>query len=631
MFNDFKIILDLPPRRFFESSHDEKVGWVYVFFHGWANVEIIRLSQPGGSYGSTNNPNALQKWGDKTKDKEILFQNHVKVYAGYDKLHKKTPYEWPFNFSFQAETASAYNLPSSGHYSFIRESNWLSSVKYKVVAVHGEIGQRDDDIRWMLNPKDPRYLREPALKPTGIFLKIKERLGGATEQELKFVQIRASSAVDPYLPPANSWELYIEGKHVPQLAPPARYNDLQNQKTTFPFSVDLQLPSNVVIGEPFKVQLSVSSSSTIWNQNPPAVILKSFKMKCYILDIITIGEQRADEKLKSRTVWEGKRLNIPLDSHPVDIGTLYSFSIEGEEIIQSFDTQTLHRAYNFPVELTVEVGGKTFEARYGSTRRVTLLSPYVAIGGPILENQPQPNFRPIFRQDSKHQFQESPVKVQLQGTYIGRLSHDGAGLDRPLAEHSMMEAAIALSRTLTEAGIQHVFPGGTMIKLLPYDFSQIINDKKIRSSGTDGENLRRLFEKSFRVMEAEERYPVSLHIGMTDQKHRENISIEFPSKSFRQSIFQLANQESRLDRFGRSTRKVQRKQETGRIRHEPDTSNSFQLPALDPRNPPVSVRGARNIRHRASDLSFLTQSPNPSKGNKPEICKGGDEDASKFG
>ena len=610
MFNDFKIILDPPPRGFytfednvsgnviFESSHDEKVGWVYVFFHGWVNVEFIRLSQPGSAFGAGgSNLYSHQQWGDKTKDKEVLFQTHLRVYVGYDKLHKKTRYEWPFNFSFQDETASAYNLPSSGHYSFIRASNWLSSVKYKVVAVHGEIGQRDDDIRWMLNPNDPRYLREPALKPTGIFLKIKEKLGGTTEQELKFVQIRASSAIDRYMPPASHCELYIEGKHVPQLASPARYEDLRNQKTTFPFSIDLQLPSSVVIGErPFEVQLSVSSSSNIWNQNPPVVILKSFKIACYILDIITLGEQRVDEKLKSRILWQSKGLkDITLSSSPVDIGKLFPFCIEGEDLIQSFDTQILHREYRFPVELTVEVGGKAFEARYANTRPVTLLSPHVALGERVLQSQPEPKFRPDFRQDSKRRFQQVPVKVRLQGTHIGRLSHDGAGLDRPLAEHSMMEAAIALSRTLTEAGIKHEFSGGTMIKLLPYDFSQIINDEKIRSSGTDGENLRRLFEKSFRVMEAEERYPMSLHIGMTDQKHGENISIEFPSKSFLQSIFQLADQESRFDRFKRTTRKAQRKQGTRRIRHEPNTGNSFQLPSLDARNPPISVRRARNI------------------------------------
>jgi hypothetical protein len=540
MFNDFKILLD-PPHGFytfednipgkvvFESSHEEKVGWVYVFFHGWVNVEIVMMSPPGGPNPATKSNTYGQKWSDKSRDKEILFQNHLKVYEGYDKLRKKTRYEWPFNFSFQGETASAYGLPSSGHYSFFRESNWLSSVKYKVVAVHGEIGQRDDDIRWMLNPHDPRYLREPSLKPTGFFLKIKEKLGGATEQELKFVGIRGYSAIDPYMHPVSHWELYIEGKHVPQLAPPARYDDLQVRKTTFPFSVDLQMAANIVIGEPFRVLLSVSSSSNIWNQNPPAVILKSFKITCVMFDIITIGEQKGDEKLKFHVVWEGKRLNIPLSSNPVDIGKLYSFNVAGEDIVQSFDTQILHRAYDFPVELTVEVGGKSFEARY-SNGRITLLSPIVAIGGRMLQTQPSEKFNPDFRYDSKRQFQEGPIKVRLQGTYIGRLSHDGAGLDRPLAEHSMMEAAIALSRTLTEAGIQHEFPGGTMIKLLPYDFSQIVNDKKIRSSGSDGENLRHLFEKSFRVMEAEERHPMSLHIGMTDPKHRENISIEFPSK-----------------------------------------------------------------------------------------------------
>jgi hypothetical protein len=290
----------------------------------------------------------------------------------------------------------------------------------------------------------------------------------------------------------------------------------------------------VVIGErPFEVQLSVSSSSNIWNRNPPAVVLKSFKIARSILDIITLGEQRVDEKLKSRILWQSKGLKeITLSSSPVDIGKLFPFCIEGEDLIQSFDTQILHREYRFPVELTVEVGEKTFEARYANTRPVTLLSPHVALGERVLQSQPEPKFSPDFGQDSKRQFQQAPNKVRLQGTYSGRLSHDGAGLDRPLAEHSMMEAAIALSRTLTEAGIKHEFSGGTMIKLLPYDFSQIINDEKIRSSGTDGENLRRLFEKSFRVMEAEERYPMSLHIGMTDQKHGENISIEFPSKSF---------------------------------------------------------------------------------------------------
>ena len=539
MFNDFKIILVPPPRGFytfednvsgkivFESSHEEKVGWIYVFFHGWVNVDIARFAQPGGLYNAGNGPSP-QKWSDKNRGKEILFQTHVKTYEGHEKLQKKTRYEWPFNFSFQQETAYAYNLPSSGGYSFVSSMNWLSSVKYKVVAVHGEIGQRDDDVRWMFNPNDPRYLREPPLKPTGIFLKLKEKLGGAAEQELKFIQIRGSATIDPWIPPVHKCDLNIDAKHVPQLAPPGTYDRLQIRHTTFPFSVDLQMPAHIVIGEPFMVLLSVSSSSNIWNRSPPVVVLKSFKMTCYIIDVITIGEQKGDEKLKVQPVWEGKRLNVPLYAQPVDIGKIYAFQIAGEDIVQSFDTKVLHREYNFPVELSVEVGGKTFEAKYLSCR-TTLLSPIVAISGRMLHIRPGNDFKPDLRYDSKRTFQQGPAGFHLQGTYLGRLSHDGAGLDRPLAEHSMLEAAIALSTTLTGAGILHEFPGGTMIRLLPSYQPPMMDDKKFQNSGSDGENLRRLFGQSFRVMEAEEHFPMALHLGITDPKHGENISIEFPS------------------------------------------------------------------------------------------------------
>jgi hypothetical protein len=560
MFNDFKVVLDPPPHGFytfednvsgkvtFESSHEEKVGWIYVFFHGWVNVEIMRYSQPGGVHGAGNSNNT-QKWSDKSKDKEILFQTHFKIYEGYEKLHKKTRYEWPFVFSFQKETAYAYNLPSSGRYSFTTSTNGLSSVKYKVVAVHGEFGQRDDDIRWMFNRNDPRYLKEPPLKPTGIFLKLKEKLGGAAEQELQFVQIRASATIDPWIPSAHKWDLNIDGKHVPQLALPEMYDGLQARHTTFPFSVNLQLPANIVIGQPFMVLLSVSSSSNIWNRNPPAVLLKAFKMTCYIIDIVTIGEQKADEKLKTHPVWEGKRLNVPLGPQPVDIGNIYSFQIAGADVVQSFDTKLLHREYNFPVELTVEVGGKSFDAKYLSCR-TTLLSPIAAMGNQMLQTGAAVRFKPDFRYNSRRSFQQGPTNIRLQGTYIGRLSHDGAGLDRPLAEHSMMEAAISLSTTLTEAGILHEFPGGTLIKLLPSNQPSMMDDKKFRNSGSDGENLRRLFGKSFRVMEAEERFPMALHLGITDPKHGENISIEFPSMSFL-PIYRILLTTSRCVRFCR--------------------------------------------------------------------------------
>jgi hypothetical protein len=327
------------------------------------------------------------------------------------------------------------------------------------------------------------------------------------------------------------------------------YDGFQARHTTFPFSVDLQLPANIVIGQPFMVLLSVSSSSNIWNRNPPAVLLKAFKMTCYIIDIVTLGEQKADEKLRNHPVWEGKRLNVPLGPQPVDIGNRYPFQIAGEDVVQSFDTKFLHREYNFPVELTVEVGGKLFDAKYLSCR-TTLLSPIVAMGNQMLQMGPAERFKPDFRYNSRRSLQQGPTNFRLQGTYIGWLSHDGAGLDRPLAEHSIMEAAISLSTTLTEAGILHEFPAGTLIKLLPSNQPSMMDDKKFRNSGSDGENLRRLFGKSFRVMEADERFPMALHLGITDVKHGENISIEFPSMSF-PPIYRILLTNTRCVRFCR--------------------------------------------------------------------------------
>jgi hypothetical protein len=182
----------------------------------------------------------------------------------------------------------------------------------------------------------------------------------------------------------------------------------------------------------------------------------------------------------------------------------------------------------------VEVGGKSFLARYaGKITSIAVLSPIVAIGGRMLQTQPNNDYKPNFKQKGKQYqyFEEGPIRIQLQGTYIGRLTHDGAGLDRPVSEHSIMEAAIALSRTLTEAGVQHSFPGGTIIKLLPYIPDHPPDYKKTGRLGTDGESLRRLFETSFRVMEVDEPYVTALHLGFTDPKHGENLTIEFPGSS----------------------------------------------------------------------------------------------------
>jgi hypothetical protein len=536
---DFKLYIHPPPRGFytfgdtvygkvvFESTHEEKVGWVYVFFHGWVNVEIVRVQSHRASDKN------IAKWSDKTKDKEVLFQKHLQVYEGDEKLHKNVRYVWPFQFSFQDGTSNAVLLPSSGHYSFTNERTWWSSVQYRVVAAHGDIGQSDDHIRWMLSPEHVRYVKEPSLKPTSFLLKLREKMGGAAEEELNFVQVRPSAAVNRYMHPPLKWNLEVSSNYVPQLAPAALYDGLLVQRTTFPFSVDLEMPSNIIAGEPFVLLLSISSTSNIWNQNPPAVTLTSFKIKCFLLDSITIGEQPSDDKFISRPVWEGKRLQIPLSSNPVDIGSIYSFRIAGEDIIQSFDTRLLHRRYSFPAELTVEVGGKSFQAMY-SNNRINILSPIVATNE-IFHPQSQNNFKPDFKEKSKQKFDEMDVKVQLQGTYIGRLTHDGAGLDRPVSEHSIMEAAIALSRTLTEAGIQHSFPGGTLIQLHPYDWDQTADYKTRSRPDPDDEQLQCLFSahgSKFHILVPDHPFEPTLSLRFKDRKHREKITVEFPGKSF---------------------------------------------------------------------------------------------------
>jgi hypothetical protein len=237
-------------------------------------------------------------------------------------------------------------------------------------------------------------------------------------------------------------------------------------------------------------------------------------------------------------IWEAERLNIRLSSSPVDLGKKYSLRLAGEDVIQSFDTQLLHRAYDFPVELTVEVGGQSFQI-LEPNYRLNVLSPTIARSGHMLQTQPCHDYwAPTLKEHPNTRLESGPIKIQLQGSYIGRLVHNGASLDRSASEHGMIEAAIALSRTFTEAGIEHSFPGGTLIKLLPYSPNEE-DDKPSWGSETDKEKLHRLFGahgSKFRVLEGDHPFEPTMSLGFMVRKHREKITVEFPgqppSKSF---------------------------------------------------------------------------------------------------
>jgi hypothetical protein len=184
MFHDFKIILDSPPRGFytyedevsgriiFESSHEENIGWVYVFFHGWVHAQIFRTRDLQGR---------IHNYPLKEKQKEILIQTHLKLYESNEKLGKKFRYEWPFTFSFQDEEGKGETLPTSGKYLYEEDQNTHCSVEYKVVVARGDIGQMDNHVRSMLDPGDPRY-REEYGESAGFLTRLREKMDGATEQ-----------------------------------------------------------------------------------------------------------------------------------------------------------------------------------------------------------------------------------------------------------------------------------------------------------------------------------------------------------------------------------------------------------------------------------------------------------------
>jgi hypothetical protein len=168
MFRHLRIVLDPSPREsytyedtvsgrvVFESPREEKICWVYVFFHGWAHAEITRRRFEPEKDGIPE--------GSTLRDKEIPFQNHQKVYEGHVKLEKKVLYEWPFRFRFQDERPDADSLPTSGKYVD-------SAVEYKIVAILGHVGDSDEHIRWMLNPNDWRYQKESTHKASWNIIK----------------------------------------------------------------------------------------------------------------------------------------------------------------------------------------------------------------------------------------------------------------------------------------------------------------------------------------------------------------------------------------------------------------------------------------------------------------------------
>jgi len=371
MPHDLQMFLDPPLRGFytyqdtvsgkviFESAHEEKIGWVYVFFHGCVNIEFNIRGEESPVY--------------KCMDKEVLFQQCQKVYEGHEKLLEKVRYELPFKFAFRAGRGAS-SLPTSGKYHF-------SSVEYKVTAVPRRIGQTEDQIMSMMNPYNPPFPKKPLiLSPTRIFLNLSKKTVGVSQQ-LQFVQVRLGAAINLAMRDPRSRHLDIASHHLQELEQiladlPEEHRSLR-RKEHIPFSINYQIPENIVEGVPFTLLLSISSPSALWNHKPAPVTLTSFRIILFAVDAARTGDL-SHRDYQMYPIWERKRLNIPLRSKAVNIGQIYSFRVTGDGIVPSFYTSMLQREYDFRIELVAEVGGKSFKVAMYGISNVKILSRNVA-------------------------------------------------------------------------------------------------------------------------------------------------------------------------------------------------------------------------------------------------------------
>ncbi len=121
----------------------------------------------------------------------------------------------------------------------------------------------------MLDPGDPRYRQEGYGVSAGFLTRLREKMDGATEQQLRFMQIRTDIPIDQSMRRSSPTGLNIASHQLPH------GKDLQDYDYRTPifddviFNFDIQIPRNIIIGEAFPLLLSVSSLSELWNQSPP--------------------------------------------------------------------------------------------------------------------------------------------------------------------------------------------------------------------------------------------------------------------------------------------------------------------------------------------------------------------------
>jgi hypothetical protein len=420
----------------------------------------------------------------------------------------------------------------------------------------GQIGQDEEIFKRMMNPDDIIFQKNAPINTEQVFMWAAKHLGAGAEQELQFVQIRPNEFVGMKMAGPFNVDLNISDQHLPDIHyvpdAPERHG-LFNTQPGIPFSVNLDLPSNIIEGAPFPLYLSVTSQSLEWTRNPPPVQLLSLKIKLRMITIARASTYReSNDHLE--LVFDAKHLGVMLGPQPLDVGQLYNFTLSGNGVVPSFNSRLLERIYNLPTELMIEVGGKTFKADFLTYNTINVVSRLAATGqipasvphgrgkSPSIPANIPPGRAKAPKQevdwldvvcpepDTSSTSNTVAKKIRLKWSYVGRLIQQGNG---PLQPESVMEAALTLSRLLTESNIQHEFPGGSVVRLLPYKppRGSNLNDKNYDQRQDDREILQPFFHERFSYDPVEwSRDVLGVHVTYIDQLHGENIRIEFAGK-----------------------------------------------------------------------------------------------------
>ena len=478
----------------------------------WINTKLVNstISNYGAGPTSAN-----------YVDKEVLFQKEKKVYQGQQKTAKDVKHVWPFQFDFRTDVKNPAALPSTGK--FFNGS----SVEYKLLAFSGHIGQDETHLRRMMNPDDQLFMKNGPINSGALMTFAAKHMGVGAEQELPFVMVRPTEMLDQKLAGPFKSELEIPDKFLPtDKNDPFHSHDRLRNESNLHFTVQLEIPQTLIEGIPFPLYLSVTSKRQAWIEKPPQVQLTALKIDLHSFTVARTSN-RSEADISLLPIFNQKHLGIILGPQPVDVGLLLGLTMSMKGVVPTFETRLLERKYKVPTELTLELGGKSFNVKLMEWDYIKIVS-RLAATGILTTNMPKHRKAKHGKgREGEAGFEQSrlwnPNKIRLQHSYIGRLNQPD---NEPLNPQAVMEAALKLSRVLTASSIQHVFIGGSVVKLLPSYSEGGTKDTTHTQRPDDREILQALFNQHFSAIPGLD--VLGVHVQFFDIPRGWKVNLEFP-------------------------------------------------------------------------------------------------------